>query len=262
MDVLRRSLAPIVDPAWEQIDDDAREVLVQNLSARRFVDVRGPMGFDYSAVNLGRVDKQAGNFDGVSVGTRRVLPLVEVRTPFAVSMSELDNLARGAEDAEIDSVRKAAHRAAQFEEHAIYRGLEQAGIEGLISASEHEPMRLGDAAAMPENIAAAVMRLSDAGVEGPYCLVLGARGFRDAAGSTQGYPIRQQLGKLLGTTPVYSPGVEGGLLVSTRGGDYELTLGQDMSIGYDRTEADTVHLYMLETFTFRVRSGEAIIVLS
>ena len=262
MDVLRRSLAPIVDEAWEQIDEDARDVLVQNLSARRFVDVRGPMGFDFSAVNLGRIDKQSGNFDGVSVGTRRVRPLVEVRTPFTVKVSELDNLARGAEDVEIDSVRKAAHTASRFEEHAIYQGLQAAGIEGLTSASEHEPMRLGDATAMPENIAAAVMRLSDAGVEGPYSLVLGARAFRDAAGSIQGYPIRQQLAKLVGSSPMYSSAVEGGLLVSTRGGDYELTLGQDMSIGYERTEADTVHLYILETFTFQVRGGEAIIVLS
>jgi uncharacterized linocin/CFP29 family protein len=46
---------------------------------------------------------------------------------------------------------------------------------------------------------------------------------------------------------------------SQRGGDAELTLGRDMSIGYHSHDERTVRLYFTESFTFRVVGPEAVV---
>jgi uncharacterized linocin/CFP29 family protein len=51
------------------------------------------------------------------------------------------------------------------------------------------------------------------------------------------------------------------VLVTTRGGDYELTVGQDLAIGYAVHDRDQVELYLTESFTFRVLEEKAAIFL-
>jgi uncharacterized linocin/CFP29 family protein len=48
----------------------------------------------------------------------------------------------------------------------------------------------------------------------------------------------------------------------SRGGDFELNIGQDTSVGYLSHTDSVVRLYLQETFTFRVLTGEASVVLS
>ena len=50
---------------------------------------------------------------------------------------------------------------------------------------------------------------------------------------------------------------EGAIVLSGRGGDYELYLGQDLSIGYLSHDAVSVELYFQESFTFVVQAAEA-----
>ena len=52
-----------------------------------------------------------------------------------------------------------------------------------------------------------------------------------------------------------------GLLISERGGDFELTIGQDISLGFEDRSGDEVELFFIETFTFRVNGPEAAVVL-
>ena len=56
---------------------------------------------------------------------------------------------------------------------------------------------------------------------------------------------------------MWAPGVEGAVVVSQRGGDFHFESGEDISIGYDHHDADRVHLYVEESFTFQVASPEA-----
>jgi uncharacterized linocin/CFP29 family protein len=50
---------------------------------------------------------------------------------------------------------------------------------------------------------------------------------------------------------VWAPGIDGGLVLTARGGDFELDLGQDLSIGYLSHSGTEVELYLQESFTFR-----------
>ncbi|MEZ4383629.1 MAG: family 1 encapsulin nanocompartment shell protein [Nannocystaceae bacterium] len=260
-DLLRRNQSPLLDAAWAEIDEEARKILATNLSGRRVVDLRGPEGWGLSAVNVGRVEPGEGG-DGLSWGIRKVQPLLELRVPFTVSRRELDNLARGAAEVDLGSVTEAAHRAARFEEQAIYNGFAKGGITGLREASEHEAIEVGGGSPSEilDAVTKAVVVFHDAGVAGPHELVLGPTLYKRVLSDNSAYPLRQQLTKLLGRAPIYSPVLDGaGLLVSTRGGDFELTLGRDMSIGYDRHDDDDVHLFVLESFTFRVLGPEAVV---
>jgi uncharacterized linocin/CFP29 family protein len=60
---------------------------------------------------------------------------------------------------------------------------------------------------------------------------------------------------------VWAPGVQGGIVLSLRGGDFLLDCGQDLSIGYVDHDADLVRLYIEESFTFRVLEPDAAVAL-
>ncbi len=51
-------------------------------------------------------------------------------------------------------------------------------------------------------------------------------------------------------------------MISTRGDDFELTIGQDVSIGYLDHDADQVRLYLEGSFTFTVLTPEAAVYLA
>ncbi len=263
MNFLKRQRAPLTDEAWNYVEEEARRALSANLSARRVVDVTEPRGFDFSAVNLGTLEPSHSVDDGVHYGVRRVLPLVEVRVPIELDIWTLDNLARGATDVDTDSVTRAALKIAAFEERAVYRGFEAAGIVGLSGTGSSEPSELGDdVVKYSDTVARAVLELNDRGVRGPFALVLGAKPFRMLHSYQSSDPPREQIAKVLEGPILHSAALEGGFVLSLRGGDFELTLGQDASLGYDWHDKSTVHLYLTETFTFRVLTPEAALALA
>ncbi|MDZ7722674.1 MAG: family 1 encapsulin nanocompartment shell protein [candidate division KSB1 bacterium] len=232
MDILKRSLAPLTDEAWQEIDETARAVLVNNLSARKVVDVDGPKGWDFGAIPLGRLDIPKGQSNKqVQFGTFSMLPLTEVRVPFKLNIWEIDNLIRGARDVDLDSLEKAAENTAKFEEQAIYYGFKQGRIQGLKEASENEPLSLPkDAKEALAVVTRGIRVLEDASIGGPYTLVVNPKKWQQISSYTGGYPVRRQLEEILGGQIVLSPQVDDVFLVSQRGEDFQLTLGADLSI--------------------------------
>lgn len=261
MDFLKRELAPINQAAWRKIEEDAVAALTANLSGRYAADFDGPHGYELSSVNIGRlapheVIEQAG----ISVGIRRVQPLIEVRSGFRLPIAELDDAARGAEDLDTEPLIDAARRLAAFEERAIYYGLPAAGILGLMSADAHPHVSIGEQpGAYPESVARALLKLSEVGVKGPYVLVLESQIYRMLAGDVSAYPPLPRIEKLLGGPVLHSPVLKGGVVLSKRGGDYRVTVGQDFAIGYQAHDAHFVDLYLTETFTFRLLSPDAVV---
>lgn len=263
-DILRRSQAPIGAEAWKAIDEEARAQLKTWLSARYLVDFDGPHGWDFSSVNLGRLDlKKKDARDGVAWGVRQSLPLIEIRVPFSLNQMELDSIARGAADPDFDPIREAARKLAAFEDEAVFDGFKDAGIKGVIETSPHEPLKLSkEMTELPGLVSEARKRMLGAGVGGPFTLVLGVEAGEalDRAVSC-GYPVRKTIHNLLDNEIVHSPNLKGGLLISRRGGDYTLTVGQDISIGYAGHDRDSVELYFTESLTFRVLEPAAAVYL-
>jgi uncharacterized linocin/CFP29 family protein len=260
MNDLRRELAPVSEAAWAQIEAEARRTLKTMLAARKLVDFSGPLGWEASAVSLGRVErlkKDPGK--GVEARLRRLQPLVELRVPFELSREELESIARGAKEPNLDAVREAAAAAALAEDRAVFHGYPEAGIRGLVEAAEASKCTISeDYADYPGQVAEATHKLRSAGVDGPYGIALGPRCYTGLTRTTVGgFPVIEHVRRLLEGPIVWAPAVDGAAVLSLRGGDFELVSGQDFSIGYLEHTATSVRLYLQESFTFRILAPEA-----
>jgi uncharacterized linocin/CFP29 family protein len=262
---LRRELAPVGDEAWTQIEQEARRTLKSYLAARKLVDFHGPLGWHHSALNLGRVARlEESPSAGVEARLRVVQPLVELRAPFELARDELDAVDRGAGDVELGAVVDAAQRLAMAEDRLVFYGHRRAGVRGICEAAEHPPIALAtDFTDYPQAVSEAVEVLRAAGVAGPYALALGPECYTGLARTVGvgGYPVIQHVKRLLDGPVVWAPALEGALVLSLRGGDFELTVGRDISIGYLEHDRGAVKLYLEESLTFRLLTPSAAVVL-
>jgi uncharacterized linocin/CFP29 family protein len=260
MDHLLKDLAPISAAGWAAIEDEAKSRLTTYLAARKLVDFVGPNGWTHSATNLGRVAKiSKPPTDGVTALQRRVLPLVELRAEFSVSRAEIDDIDRGAAG-DLADLDKAAHRIALGENVAVFHGYKAADIKGITEVSSHPPIDFdGEFEHSPTAVAKAVDVLRQSGVDGPYGLAIGPAGYTGIIETTEhgGLMLLDHLRQILGGPVVWAPGVEEAVVLSVRGGDFQLDSGEDLSIGYLDHDADRVRLYFEESFSFHVIEPDA-----
>lgn len=265
MSGLLRSHAPLSKAAWEAIDDEARQTLKTLLAARRLVDFTGPLGWEVSALTTGHVEKLSPPLqEGVATKVRTLQPLLEIRVVFELPREELEALDRGASDPDLDAVREAARSLAVAEDRAIFQGYPAGGIIGIFPAAKERALTIpANYEAYPDVVAEATHRLRSAGVGGPFGIALGPRCYTGLTRSTQrGYPIINHVRELVDGPIVWAPAADGAVVMSLRGGDFELAVGQDFSVGYLDHTSTSVLLYIQESFTFRVLSPEAAVPLT
>jgi uncharacterized linocin/CFP29 family protein len=264
MNNLHRELAPISDKAWAQIEEEASRTLKRYLAARRVVDVPSPKGLELAAVGTGHLHQIASPGDGIQAAQREAKAIVELRVPFELTRQAIDDVERGATDSDWEAVKEAARKIAFAEDRAVFDGYAAAGIQGIREGSSNPGIVLpSDVEGFPSAVAQAVSQLRLAGVNGPYALVLGAQAYTAASGgSNAGYPVIHHLERLVDGGIIWAPAIAGGFALATRGGDFVLDIGQDISIGYQSHSSSVVELYFLESFTFRLLTAEAAVVLS
>ncbi|MBV9858195.1 MAG: bacteriocin family protein [Streptosporangiaceae bacterium] len=264
MNNLYRELAPISDAAWADIEEEARRTFEQHVAARRVVDLSGPDGPRLASVNTGHLSALEPPADGVIAHLRETQPLVRLRVPFTVSRDDVDAVERGAQDANWQPVKDAAKKIAFAEDRAVFEGYAAAGIGGIRASSSNPSLALpAEARDYPNVVSQAISALRLAGVGGPFSLLLSADAYTMVSEtSDHGYPIREHLARLIDGDLVWAPAIDGAFLLSGRGGDYELRLGQDLSIGYLSHDASHVELYFQESLTFLAYTAEASVPIS
>lgn len=265
MNHLLRDLAPVSAAAWEEVESEAERRLRTYLGARRLVDFRGPHGWERSAIDLGRAEAVEGPAQAdLRVQRRQVLPLMELRATFTLERRQLDDVDRGRPDPDLGPLEEAARVIARAETAAVFHGYPAGGIHGITARSAHRPVSLGsEPARYSEAVASAVQMLMGAGVGGPFGLALSSDLWAKVVETVEdGYPLMEHLRRTLeGGSIVWAPGVDGAVVVSQRGGDFLFDSGQDLSLGYLTHDAETLTLYLEESFTFRVLEGDAAIAL-
>ncbi|MGE0715539.1 MAG: family 1 encapsulin nanocompartment shell protein [Alphaproteobacteria bacterium] len=261
MNDLRRHLAPFSNDVWSEIDGEAKRVLKLHLAARKLVDFEGPLGWNTSAIDIGWTKGLAeAPAAGVDAYLRLPQPLVELRAPFTIAMKDVRAIERGAKDADLGPVVEAAKAIAKAEDHAVFHGYAPAGIKGIAEAAAEAKVSLTtDYTKYPAAVLDAVEKLRAAGVDGPYGIALGPRCHAGLLRTltAAGYPIIEHVKKLIDGPLVWAPAVDGAIVLSLRGGDFELTVGRDISVGYRYHTADAVELYLEESMTFRPLTAEA-----
>ena len=246
MNNLYRDLAPITEAAWAEIELEATRTFKRHIAGRRVVDVSEPGGPVTAAISTGHLRDVSPPGDGVVAHLRESKPLVRLRVPFTVSRTAIDDVERGSQDSDWDPVKDAAKKLAFVEDRAIFEGYDAASIEGIRACSSNPALALPeDAREIPDVIAQALSELRLAGVDGPYSVLLSADVYTKVSETTEhGYPIREHLNRLVDGDIIWAPAIDGAFVLSTRGGDFDLQLGTDVSIGYLSHDADNVELYL------------------
>jgi uncharacterized linocin/CFP29 family protein len=264
MNNLHRELAPISDAAWAQIEEETSRTFKRHLAGRRVVDMHGPAGTNLSAVGTGHLLTISAPSDGVVARQREVKALVEVRIPFELERQAIDDVERGANDSDWQPAKDAARKVAYAEDGAIFEGYAAAGIVGIGQGTSNPPMRLpSDVREYPQAIAQGLSQLRLVGVNGPYAVLLDADVYTALAETSDyGYPVLEHVKRLVEGKIIWAPAIHGAFVVTTRGGDFDLHVGQDVSIGYLNHTDTTVGLYLQETFTFLMLTAEAAIALA
>ncbi len=263
MNNLHRELAPVSDEAWTDIEQESARTLKRYLAGRRVVDVHGPTGLETAAIGTGHQATIDAPGKGVQARQRRVLPLVELRVPFTLSREQIDDVARGAADPDWQPARDAARQIAFAEDQAIFAGYPAAGIGGIMPGASNPPLILpAQPADYPMAFARAAGQLRAAGVDGPYAAVLSAETYTAVSeASDHGYPIIRHLHNVLDGELIWAPAISGAVVLTARGGDFGLHIGQDFAIGYLSHTDSQVTLYLQETFTFQLLTTEAAVAL-
>ena len=115
----------------------------------------------------------------------------------------------------------------------------------------------------PDAIARGLSRLRLVGVNGPYSVLLGADAYTALAEtSDHGYPVLEHVKRLVDDKIIWAAAIQGAFVVTTRGGDFDLHIGQDVSIGYLNHTDTAVGLYLQQTFTFLLLTAEAAVALA
>lgn len=116
---------------------------------------------------------------------------------------------------------------------------------------------------VPEAVTQALSALRLAGVDGPYSVLLSADLYTAVSEtSDHGHPIRTHIERLIPEGEIiWAPAIDGAFVLTTRGGDFDLRIGQDVSIGYLAHNAETVDLYFQQSLQFLVYTAEAAVAL-
>ena len=264
MNNLHRELAPISDAAWADIEEETTRTLKRHLAGRRVVDVQGSGGVGLSAIGTGHLKTIATPEEGILARQREVKPLIEFRVPFELDRQQIDDVERGANDSDWQPAKDAAQKIAYAEDRAIFEGYAAAGIVGVRQGTSNPIMTLpADVREYPDVIAEALSQLRLVGVDGPYSVVLGANAYTSLAESSDnGYPLLEHVRKLVKDDIIWAPAISGAFVLTTRGGDFDLHIGQDVSIGYLNHTDSVVRLYLQETLTFLLLTTEAAVALT
>jgi uncharacterized linocin/CFP29 family protein len=266
MEWLRRSAAPLSDKAWKEIDSIAGSMFKQTVVARRIVDFDGPRGWNHVATQLGTFKPvhTPQNTSKVQFLAPDVMLLTELRADFTIPWADIDIFERVGPTLESKSIEEAAREMALGEDALVFYG--GSTNPGILSGRDTPRIALSDwtqSGRLVADFLAAVEKLDSLGVRGPYEAVLSPHHYYSylrQTGEGGVYPAAKQLGIVI--EKVYnSPAVEGGVLFSTRGGDFLITVGGDFIVGYRSHDETDIHLFCVETIAAQLLTPEAVCVI-
>jgi uncharacterized linocin/CFP29 family protein len=264
MDILRRAIAPLSDEIWKQIDEAVAAMARRTMAARTVATFEGPRGWNQVAVALGTVTPHKTREGHAAVALPDVALLAEIRAAFTVPWGTIEAVERGAPALDATAPENAAREVALAEDRLAFYG--EPGSKGFLTASESPRESCGDwgkPSQVVTDLLKAVEGLDNAGIPGPYEAVLApARYYAYLRAADDGYPASRHLRDVLVGVHRSAVVKDAGGLFSTRGGDFVLTVGGDLSVGYRAHDQGGVHLFCVETVAAQTVGPDAVCVLT
>ena len=250
MDWLKRDVAPLSARTWKEIDDAAVRAAKQELAARRVADFEGPKGWEHVAEPLGTRQPAPRSRSGALCSIPDVILVHEIRKEFALSWDAVDAFERGARVLETLPAEHAARDVALAEDELAFHGGPR--TTGFLRAEAGPKHALGDwsnPAQVAGDLIAAVSKLDETGIAGPYAAVLDPSRFYAYLRAAAERRVSTEADRLEGLfTGIHrSAVIRGGAVFSLRGGDFLLIVGGDLTVGYRNHDEGAVHLFCVET---------------
>jgi uncharacterized linocin/CFP29 family protein len=264
MDPLRRHAAPLSDRVWKALDEAVVQAARHVLAGRRVATFDGPRGWDAVAARLGTMTPCRSPEGQAVVCVPDVSLLLEIRVDFAIPWSSIEVFERGAPVLDTGPAEAAARELALAEDRVVFYG-DPAGHGFLTDRKSprtpaHDWTRPGQIVA---DLVKAVEVLDTGGIPGPYEAVLPPARYYQylQAVDDSGYPTARQLRDILAAVHRSPVMREAGAVISTRGGDFILSVGGDLATGYRLHDRDAVHLFCVETVAPQTVTPEAVCLL-
>ena len=263
MDILHRDNAHLSDRAWKELDEAVAVTARHVMAARRVATFDGPRGWDYIATPLGTM-RACEVREGIGRGVRaRHRPSGRDQGGLQPLVGRGGGLRAGRAGPGHPTAETAAREVALAEERLLYAG-SPVGT-GFLADPESPRFQLGDwsdASRVIVDLTRAVEKLDRLMVPGPYEAILSPdRYYAFQVASDQGYPVPRHTRNVLAHVHRSLVLSDGGALFSTRGGDFIITVGGDLSVGYRSQDRDALHLFCVETVAPQTLSPESVCLL-
>jgi uncharacterized linocin/CFP29 family protein len=256
-------MAPVSGEVWKQIDEAVIGMARRTMAARRVAIFEGPRGWNHVAVALGTVTPRKTREGQATVALPDVVLLAEIRAAFSLPWATIEAVDRGAPALDAGVAESAAREVALAEDRLAFYG--EPGGEGFLTGRQSPRITVGDwnrPGQAVGDVLKALERLDSSGIPGPYELVLAApRYYAYLRATSDGFPASRHLKDVLAGVHRSAVVKDAGALFSTRGGDFLLTMGGDLSVGYRAHDAEAIHLFCVETVAAQVLGPDAVCVL-
>ncbi len=145
------------------------------LTARRVLDFEGPLGGGVESLQVGPVHHEALGETGARVSARRAIPIPRLYSSFVLPEREVAGAIDPGLPLDTSPAEDAAEEVALAEEHVVYHGVPELGVEGVLNHPGTHRVKLSDwstpGGAIGDVIQAAD-KLDSSRANGPFALVL------------------------------------------------------------------------------------------
>ncbi len=260
MEYLSRTSSPITNELWTKIDEKVVEIAKQQLIARRFINLHGPLGSKIMCVNVDSSDKKEVFKDGfVFTEGRKIQKLTHIYQDFSLLWQDLES------GLDLSQVSYAASRMASLEDDLIFFGNQQLNIEGLFTIKEAHKIKKGDWFTGEEayqDVAKAVGYLRSNNMIGRYYLVLSPELYLQLQRLQPSVGLLEidRIAKLV--DGIYSVGEYGkgkAALICSQPQFIDLSIGIDMVSAYLEQKELNHYFRIMETLALRIKEPKAIV---
>jgi uncharacterized linocin/CFP29 family protein len=259
-DYLMRDDAPFSDEEWAKLDELVVDVARKLLVGRRFIHLTGPLGVGVQAVPVSTVSGEVTQVTG-----HRFLSLPIIHQDFRLSWRDIEASRRMGWPLEMGPAAAASAACARAEDELIFHGHPEHGYEGLLNASGHHTVPLGDWDEPGQafaNIVAATEALVADGFYEPFAVVLSpalyAKTQRVAKGigRLESKLIKDVAEGGLFRSPVLDENQ--GLVVALGAHNFDLVVAQDLITAYLGPENMDHTFRVMESLVLRIKRPGAI----
>lgn len=276
MEFLLRDDAPFSEEQWNRIDEIVVKTARQILTARKFINIYGPLGVGVQSINVddfGEGGQGETDFFGDNDCTplkargRRFSEIPLVYKDFILPCRDVETSKQIGLPLDLSSVAGAAAACAKREDELIFFGNDVSGCEGLLNASDLHKIEMSnwrEGENSFSDVAKGLEVLITKGFAGRFALAVSPdlymqmQRIQPNTGMLEIDRVKKLVDGNLYQTPVL--GNNKAVLVCSEAQNVDLVVGQDFITAYLGPEKLNHALRVMETILLRIKRKDSIIV--